>query len=504
MMKKHQDSPSKNNMKKTKKQIFKIIGSTLIFALLAINLTTITNVRAQTNNDPFEEPLGYTDDGIAYYIDEDGETWYSPNDVNFFSTELEALAFIIDDAINTTDDTNIVDDTTDNNTDNTQDTTNDNTSNQDNIDTTDPDTSTTTDTSDPYQFNNYTATTSYGFQDPNATSTSYGFDNGTTTSLENRYRNSQDPYNSRSEADSNASWSTAITGAIAGCASSMIGTYVQRFITDMIQKIAGSFITIEVLVKDPGQYEKNVATLQGFGPSMDAIGWCLVNGTIEAILRSTIDWVKRGFQGSPAFLENPEQYFSDIGDYEAGHFLNEISQGFLCSPWQSDIKLYLNRSVTSRYGRQQGFYSGTSDAYGRCTLTDINRNLDSYLNGNFSQGGWNSWFSINTNPYNNPYTQKILAEKEMKDRMEARLGNIKATLNWDGGWLSVKKKVTTADGKVKYVRTTPGNLLQETVADRMDIPNKRLTFADEFDELISVLIEQLIRTAMDEMMSSRN
>ena len=109
---------------------------------------------------------------------------------------------------------------------------------------------------------------------------------------------------------------------------------------------------------------------------------------IDSMVRSTVDWAQTGFEGNPAYVTNPNQYFTNIADGVAGEFIEGSDLGYLCSPFQTQIRLALQRQYIRPYQFQ-------------CTLTEVVGNIDAFYN-DFSEGGWDGWFRMTQNSANNP------------------------------------------------------------------------------------------------------
>jgi hypothetical protein len=287
--------------------------------------------------------------------------------------------------------------------------------------------------------------------------------------------------------------------SVAGCAKGLLSSTVGGMFTSAMGKLSGNIsgmfsggggegggiigIVAEVPVKDQSVRDNTSAvTVKETGgtytPSLDGIAHCIGNMLIEGLLQSTITWVKGGFQGNPAFIEDPARYFTDLADYELGQALNDLSGGVLCSMWDVDIRL----GLLSRY-------RGDTTRRGRCTITDIIGNAQGFIDGNFDEGGWDAWFELTQNKYNNPYTSYLNAINMYEARVSSRNASITLELNWANGWRSEK------DGNGET--TTPGSVVQETVSKSLNIPAERLTFADEFDELVSELFNSLVTTIFE-------
>lgn len=242
------------------------------------------------------------------------------------------------------------------------------------------------------------------------------------------------------------------------------------------------------LVEEVRQYEaaRNAAETGDGATSLNSIAYCLANKAIEGILHGTIDWVNRGFDGNPAFVDNPEKFFGDIADYELGGLLDELSGGLLCSNIDASIRVNLIKDYNSQK------YGGAYNNRRRCTLSDITENVEAFANGDFSQGGWDSWLEYTTNPYNNYYGATISVNQDLDERISRSQSVAALELDWNNGYQSIRDRQT---GEI----TTPGNMIQSQVEKRLNAPIDRLTFADEFNELQNSLINQFVKMSIGEV-----
>lgn len=143
---------------------------------------------------------------------------------------------------------------------------------------------------------------------------------------------------------------------------------------------------------------------------------------IQRIVASTVQWANTGFDGNPAYVTNPQQYFTDIADGVAGQFIQGSDLGYLCSPFQANIKL----SLVQQYYNPQPF---------QCTLTGVVGNIEAFY-GSFSQGGWDAWFSLTQNETNNPYGAYVKAKMELDSRIASKIGMKNQELNINEGYMS--------------------------------------------------------------------
>jgi len=305
----------------------------------------------------------------------------------------------------------------------------------------------------------------------------------------------------------------AING-IAGCAASVVGGVVSQVTLGIFQRS-----DIDSQMKVPTTDNQNTARAggsTGWPPSLDSIGYCIINAVIEMIAQATIDWINSGFDGNPAFVEDPEKFFGDIAETETANFLHELvdkTTGIdICEPFRLEIVTGLSGGQNrNQFARQA-----------RCTFDQMGEALkgsgvdfvyEDYISGDADySGSLDAWWNITQNDQNNQIGAYFLAQKELGERLAVK-GNI-ATLDltMGSGFLSFKKcskdsTVQNEDGTSRKVKgicgiTTPGSVIEEQLNNRLSSGNNRLILADKFDQVISALVNQLIKTALNEVLTS--
>ena len=249
-----------------------------------------------------------------------------------------------------------------------------------------------------------------------------------------------------------------------------------------------------IRTSDWAQRTKDVGiTIMGItipGLTLDLIAITLAKAALESILNSTIEWVNSGFEGNPSFVTDPEQFFTNIADGIAGEFIEGSDLDFLCSPFQTQVRLSLQRSYTS------GQRIGESDYQFQCTLSDVVDNIDAFYN-DFSQGGWDGWFTMTQNSANSPYESYINAQIELDSRIEEALGLQKEQLSWSSGFLSwapcERENPETGECIERGPTQTPGIVIEKQLENVLGTGVRQFELADEFDELVSALINQLLQ-----------
>ena len=219
------------------------------------------------------------------------------------------------------------------------------------------------------------------------------------------------------------------------------------------------------------------------GLTWDSIAIAIAKVALEQILQATTDWVRRGFEGNPAYATDPAQFFTKIADNVAGEFIRGSELGFLCSPFQTKIRLALQQYYTQRRRFQ-------------CSVTGIISNLDAFYN-DFSQGGWDGWFAMTQNDFGNPYGSYLQGQIELDNRIAKAVGIQSQQLNWNSGFLSwsecVEEDFMTGECMKRGPVQTPGKVIESQLEGVLGSGMRQLELADEFDELVSALFAQLLK-----------
>lgn len=232
--------------------------------------------------------------------------------------------------------------------------------------------------------------------------------------------------------------------------------------------------------------------------SWDGIAIQVAKHVIERMVDSTVDWINNGFDGNPAYVTDPQQYFADIADGVAGEFIGgeDSKLKFLCSPFKAQVKIALHKSYTQTAPYQ-------------CRLTGVIANIDNFYN-DFSQGGWEGWFAMTQDNANNPYGSYIEAKIDLDSQIASALKIKENQLAWSGGFLSREKcdamtvpasisksgveECVDATGKpVAKKIITPGRTIASGLEEVLGTNVRQLELADEFDELIGALMGQLLQ-----------
>lgn len=250
-----------------------------------------------------------------------------------------------------------------------------------------------------------------------------------------------------------------------------------------------------VLTYDFHVYSK-LASKSGTVPGSGEDFWnCIARTVGKAVIQqmtnSIVNWINSGFNGQPSFVTNYQQFFSNVGDQAAGEFIKGTALSFLCSPFQSQIKIAIAQSYARRNAQS-------------CTLTGVVKNINSFMNGNFAQGGWAGLLQFTTVPTNNPYGAYAYAQIGLANAQQQALSNAKNNLS-PGGFISLQKQTNCKNiperqpnGEIIYKRScdtttaTPGDIIEDSLKDTLHQPFLANQLATSFDQIVSALLNQLV------------
>lgn len=316
--------------------------------------------------------------------------------------------------------------------------------------------------------------------------------------------------------------SSAISAALSEIATEVIKETATKVVKGVVYDPVPTAEKLELLdvskrkldyVKLGSHAEKGVAGPFGIyiNVSWDAIAYCVVNAMIEYIANATIAWANSGFNGNPAFLENPERFFRDLADYQAGKIIKDIAYGAsggavnVCQPFKVNIAINLAQSYPG-YGDDalNSSYRGMS-----CRLSDITqKKIFQGINvsvgegkGNVQQAlSWTDWNELTQNDANNPYGAYILANQALYASVAAKNNELRFEISANNGWLNFKKCPDGEKDLSKCNTVTPGTLIQSSLEKTLNLSKDRLVLATKFDQMITAIVNNLIKVALDKVL----
>lgn len=307
-------------------------------------------------------------------------------------------------------------------------------------------------------------------------------------------------YTNGSPATQTNQYQTALADCLGGKA---ISGFIKNQIGGLVNSDQYTKVGVQT-VSDPAKRGSSDGTV----PSFDSIAYCLLNEVLAKVTNDTIAWINNGFNGNPAFVDDPQQFFTDLANNEAAQFIQQVAYGTtgvnICQPFRVQIATGLNNAYNNGYAQQSS-----------CTLGSIGQNIQNfqaYTSGapGGGAGSLQSLWNVGVQGQNQ-YNGYLLAQQELSRRISLQQNTATVDLSNGSGFLSYKECTPAPDKKdaqgnpVKQPPTckivTPGKVIEQQLNNRLSSGNNRLVLADKFDQVVDALVQQLIKTALNQVLS---
>jgi len=238
------------------------------------------------------------------------------------------------------------------------------------------------------------------------------------------------------------------------------------------------------------------------GFSLDCIAWLIGKTLLHAISQQIIGWIQGGngterffdalgentFLGGPLFVTNWEEFLINAADTASGYFINELELTELCEPFRIPIQRQARSYI---FGKGQPLFESA-----RCTITDIIGNLQTFYGDFHAGGGWAMWEMTSQIPANNPYIVEMIVAEERTKRVVASILKNRLEASASEGFLGDQRcesipflgKIIGEDCDI----VTPGQTIEEQLRDVFGSQIDQLNIADELDEILFALLQQLL------------
>ena len=242
---------------------------------------------------------------------------------------------------------------------------------------------------------------------------------------------------------------------------------------------------------------------------IQSIGRLIIKMLLQKMTVSTINWINSGFDGSPAFIQNPGKFFNDIRKNEILQFGIEINNPQLFpfgKAWMKNTAAAFNNKFqdNARYSLNELIQQTNPEFNGETFQTD------------FSQGGWDAWTAMTQVPANNPLGFKLLADNEIQRRLagtsQSTAEALHESLAQAGGFLgdmrcssntNITQQQKTAaltagkedpclagGGSWEYV--TPGKLIAEKATEVVGYQNNAYLNVQDLNDAVAAILDSLL------------
>ncbi len=239
-------------------------------------------------------------------------------------------------------------------------------------------------------------------------------------------------------------------------------TQIVQLVKEGVQLVLGQQINLKEFVLDP-------------------IAWTVAKSLLQATTNDIIRTVSKGYVDpntgnlSPMFVTNILKHLKiNVGTPLAKKIISQIKIGN--SPFASGAATL----VRNAYFQQ----TSTGDFWSthKSTLSNVVKNPEAFIRGDFRQGGIDGLLSMASNPLNNPYGTYYSAKRQL-DTQVAQARQARTTeLTMNSGFLS-------SPG-------TPGTVIKAQLEKALGSGIDSLVSADEIDELIGNIASKLANKAI--------
>jgi hypothetical protein len=214
-------------------------------------------------------------------------------------------------------------------------------------------------------------------------------------------------------------------------------------------------------------------------PSMDGLAFCAKHITIAYLQASIIKWANEAFDGAAAYVDDLEATINDVANLAFTQTIGEVN---ICAHLRGSVDLSLLSDLLRSKTKTQGI--------GKCTVT-YDREFQAVLDGNLFN--YNDFDNIYSNPMNNTlgaYLETYSRNQTLRNTYEE---NLKTELGWSKGWWPWKDE----NGRT----LTPGAVIEDKILSILRIDTDNLVIADEVDELLFTIFNQLIKVNLQDTLS---
>ncbi|PSO45672.1 MAG: hypothetical protein BRC25_01395, partial [Parcubacteria group bacterium SW_6_46_9] len=256
---------------------------------------------------------------------------------------------------------------------------------------------------------------------------------------------------------------------------------------------------------------------------LDAIAYNVAKQVLNQLADSTLAWIESGFtefgqEGNKAFVGNINNFLSNVGQQTFNRFLNEVGTGNspidqVCGAFNEDVLESVGRNYFQENPQPAGMSFDSDllpetldDSQADCGIGIGQDSLQAFIDGDFQEGGWEAFYHQVENPNASPVGAYLEQRDNLRQRIQqARNTNLEELRN-NNGWISEvacpgngdldpnTNSCTDSNGNTLSEPTirTPGNIVNETINNTIGSDQRRLELADEVNEIVGALADQLV------------
>ena len=323
--------------------------------------------------------------------------------------------------------------------------------------------------------------------------------------IESLFSSDEGPLLDMSDLDDTASSAASSLESVASSAASQFDN-INVFDTEANKKL-------DALKKQSEAIKQSTESLNANSTCIQSIGRLIIKMLLQKLTVSTVAWINSGFDGNPAFIQDPGKFFNDIAKNEILQFGLEINNPELFPfgrAWMQNTALAFNNKFqdNARYSLNE-LIQNTNPEFTAETFQQ-----------DFSQGGWNAWTAMTQVPANNPLGFKLMADNEIQRRLagtsQSTAEQMHEALSQADGFLGDMRCVDSsgsdtgitqqqrredataqredpckvAGGNWEYV--TPGKLVSEAATNVMGYQNNAYLNVEDLNDAVAAILDALL------------
>ena len=225
--------------------------------------------------------------------------------------------------------------------------------------------------------------------------------------------------------------------------------------------------------------------------ALEVISSKLQQNAMNDITQSTMNWVNSGFDGRPAYVTNPFSVLRTTKEQVVDSVIFGDHLYYIDPDQELDLKFAINQHF---FGRQQvGELSYRPKLDREITLNE---------QGTRELFSWSNILENNLNPHNNIMFNYFNLIDDIGNVIQTRSSVIEGEIRQSDGFLSVRhcEPGWEWDGSPESAKrckiTTPGNIISEKVSRVVNSDIDRVLFADDTDELMLALSNNIFGQAL--------
>ncbi|MES2223999.1 MAG: hypothetical protein V4469_03670 [Patescibacteria group bacterium] len=242
--------------------------------------------------------------------------------------------------------------------------------------------------------------------------------------------------------------------------------------------------------------------------SWDSVMFCMVNQMLTYITQSTVQWINSGFKGNPVFVQNIGAMFQQIENGEKTRFIGEIKAGF-----KNGQNSGINGIANGTYQIAQPFRNGVYNTIAGYDTNNpfasvpqmspqLQQNWSAFANGQtLVKGGGSAGLmqAALTNPWNTNRAAQVAIDQQLA---QARMIQQSQIQNGYQSFYTCKPGQTQANGYCppqSRIVTAPAQGIINETNNISNMKYMRISFAKDFDSIVSALVNQLVKVAVNKV-----